>query len=132
MLMKGETTNYTNLKGYSYRLFERAEINLRGPFYQGNTLPGQPLIPMIGRFQPNTREARAVALLHEVGHLVRGRDGNWLLPEDGSNADISAHNTARVIAACGEQIQLLRKIKVEAELAALHAPPTPELVAGNN
>src|SRR3954469_4909450 len=44
--------------GFSYRLFEKAEVNVLGSFYQGNNLPNRPIMPLVGRFEPNTREAR--------------------------------------------------------------------------
>jgi len=131
VIMKGNTMIFTDPSGFSYRLFQRAEINLNGPFYAGNQLPGRAIIPRVGKFEPNTREARVAALLHEVGHLVRGVDGRWLLPDDGWNSDVSRANTEKVIAICGGEIRQLKGITFEAELADLQTPPRPELVAGN-
>ena len=37
-------------------------------------------VPGVGAFQPNTREARTLILLHELAHLIRGKDGRWLIP----------------------------------------------------
>jgi hypothetical protein len=114
--MKGNTTIVTSaLTGFTFRLFDKAEVNLEGPFYRGNTLPGRSRIPRIGPFEPNTREARATTLLHELGHLVRKPDGRWALPNDGSNWAESEENTRRVLDVCGDQIRNLHNFSFEAE-----------------
>lgn len=107
-----------DLTAFSYRLFAKAEVNTLGPFYRGNTLPNQPIVPRVGRFEPNTREARVTVLLHELGHLVFSKEGGWLLPDDGYNPSISQANTDRVIAVCGEQIRNLHKFTFEQQLIA--------------
>lgn len=112
MLVRDEGT------GFSYRLFERAEVNLLGPFYQGNNLPNQPVVPTVGRFEPNTREARVTVLLHELGHLVFSKEGGWLLPDDGYSPSISQANTDRIVSVCGEQIRNLHKFTFEQQLMA--------------
>ncbi len=128
--MNGEITNVQDISGFQYRLFKRAEINMLGAFYQDSRLSNHGSIPTIGQFQPNTREARVTVLLHEMGHLVRGADDQWLLPDDGNNPGVSHDNTQRVITACGEQIRSLRGISFEAELAALQSSAgTAEFVA---
>lgn len=117
--MAGETMMVRDGQtGFSYRLFEKAEVNLIGAFYRGNNLPNQPIVPRVGPFEPNTREARVAVLLHELGHLVYSKDGGWLLPDDGYNQSISQANTNRVLAACGEQISNLRKFTYEQQLMA--------------
>ena len=114
--MKGETTIITSaLTGFTFRLFDRAEVNLEGAFYQGNVLPGRGRVPRIGPFEPNTREARVTTLLHELGHLVRRADGQWVLPNDGSNQADSEENTRRVLDVCGEQIRALHNVSFEEE-----------------
>jgi hypothetical protein len=114
--MKGETTIITSaLTGFTFRLFDRAEVNLEGAFYQGNMLPGRGRVPRIGPFEPNTREARVTTLLHELGHLVRKADGQWVLPNDGSNLADSEENTRRVLDVCGEQIRALHNVSFEEE-----------------
>jgi hypothetical protein len=114
--MKGNTTIVTSaLTGFTFRLFDKAEVNLEGPFYRGNTLPGRSRIPRIGPFEPNTREARATTLLHELGHLVRKPDGRWALPNDGSSWADSEKNTRRVLDVCGDQIRNLHNFSFEAE-----------------
>jgi hypothetical protein len=106
--------------GFLYRLFEKTEVNLLGPFYQGNAGPNQPLMSKIGRFEPNTREARVTVLLHELGHLV-AKDGDWILPDDGYNPSVSEANTARIVAVCGEQIRNLHKFTFEQQFLAMQA-----------
>jgi hypothetical protein len=120
--MKGETTIVTSaLNGFTFRLFDKAEVNLEGPFYQGNLLPGRGRIPRIGPFEPNTREARVTTVLHELGHLVRRPDGRWVLPNDGSNWVDSEENTRRVLDVCGEQIRGLHSFSFEEEFLGAQA-----------
>src|SRR5258708_16802535 len=115
--MSGETTIIMSmLTGFTFRLFKEAEINLDGPFYRGNAFFGLERAPQIGPFEPNTREARVTTVLHELGHLIRGRDGQWLLPNDGENAGESEANTRRVLNVCGEEIRALHNISFEEEL----------------
>lgn len=93
--------------GQTYRLFEKAVLNNEGPFYRRHASAGANPIPRVGRFSPATREARALILLHELGHLLRGADGKWLLKDDGHDAHLSARNTAVVEDNCGAQIRAL-------------------------
>lgn len=90
---------------YSYRLFDKALLNSNGPFYIGKDFPlvGHP--SGVGRFQSNTREARTLMLLHELAHMVRKPDGEWLIPDDGGDSEQSRANTARVEEQCGQQIK---------------------------
>jgi hypothetical protein len=114
--MYGSTTTVQHSPtGFSFRTFGNADINLSGPFYRGNVL-NEPHVPSIGRFSPNTREARVTLLLHELGHMVKGPDNRWLLPDDGSDPELSHENTFRVVSACGKQIESLSKLSVAAEL----------------
>jgi hypothetical protein len=93
--------------GISYRLFDQAEINSSGAFYRSKTFPAEPLVPNVGSFRPNTREARVLILLHELAHLIKGRDGAWLIPDDGNDAQLSRSNTLTVESRCGQQIRAL-------------------------
>ena len=116
--MTGETTNVLNLRtGFKYRLFDKAEVNLNGPFYQASGLPNRPKVPHVGTFPPNSREARVTLLLHELGHLIRKPDDHWLLGDDGNDTWQSEENTQRVIEACGKQIRGIHKFSFEAELS---------------
>jgi hypothetical protein len=105
--MTGKATKVTSDRYLlSYRLFAQAKLNLSGPFYSGNALRiGRSVVPSIGKFPPNTREARVTILLHELGHLIERPDKQWVLPDDGASADLSEENTERVIAVCGKQIR---------------------------
>ncbi|HEX8633076.1 MAG TPA: hypothetical protein VF703_02880 [Pyrinomonadaceae bacterium] len=93
--------------GAAYRLFERAVVNSVGPLYL-RPLQAQAQRRAIGRFPSDTRAARALILLHEIGHLVRGTDGRWLLPNDGHNAELSVRNTVTVENYCRRQLTTLK------------------------
>lgn len=88
----------------AYRLFEAATINTRGPFLKTKVFPAEPNVPPVGGFRPNTREARVLMLLHELAHLVKGQDGNWLVPDDGDDPALSKHNTELIESQCRAQI----------------------------
>ena len=90
--------------GASFRLFEKAIVNSEGAFYQRRFDPMQRRPRNVGSFAPGTRPARALILMHELGHLIRGRNGEWLLPDDGSDSWQSKQNTARVERACRAQL----------------------------
>ncbi|MCA1616208.1 MAG: hypothetical protein LC800_19320 [Acidobacteria bacterium] len=134
--MSGGYYNVTHAPtGQTYRLFEKAVLNNEGPFYRRHVSAGANLIPRVGGFGPATREARALILLHELGHLLRGADGEWLLKDDGHDAHLSARNTAVVEDNCGAQIRALAAQPdapraaddVAARLAAESGPPPDEL-----
>jgi len=91
--------------GVSYRLFEKAEINNLGAFYRAKMFPSEPLVPNMGSFAPNTRQARVIILLHELAHLIKSKDGTWLIPDDGHSAALSRTNTGTIESVCGEQIR---------------------------
>lgn len=114
MRMSGSTTNHMSLHdALSYRLFQKAELNLEGPFYRRSLYYSD---LSIGGFLPNTREARVTILLHELGHLIGSRDRQWLLPNDSASEDLMRENTKRVIRACREQIKRLRRISFARQL----------------
>jgi hypothetical protein len=91
----------------SYRLFATAELNTQGPFYKAKVFASDPYVPAVGSFGPNTREVRALILLHELAHLVRGKNGTWLIPDDGDSPQLSRLNTSTVESRCGKQIRAL-------------------------
>jgi hypothetical protein len=106
--MSGDYTKFHDaLTGASYRLFEEATINSNGPFAM-RVPPPWSARRQIGRFPAETRQARALTLLHELGHLMQGANGKWLLPNDGSNAELSDRNTRTVEAHCVEQLLALK------------------------
>jgi len=93
--------------GISYRLFANAELNTEGPFCKAKVFSAEPFVPSVGSFQPNTRQARALILLHELAHLIQGKEGNWLIPDDGDSPQLSRQNTNTVESRCGKQIRAL-------------------------
>jgi hypothetical protein len=96
-----------NITGASYRLFERVSVNSIGPLHVP-PVAAQTRRHLIGRFTSDTREARALILLHEIGHLVPGVDGRWLLPNDGRNAELSLRNSGTVESHCLKQLTALK------------------------
>jgi hypothetical protein len=93
--------------GASYRLFEEVAVNSIGPLYVQPMLTHVPR-RLFGRFSSDTRAARALIILHEIGHLVRGADGHWLLPNDGDNSELSRRNTNTVESNCLKQLTSLK------------------------
>lgn len=124
--MSGPTiTGLDNVTGQRFRLFEKAELNLEGSFFRGNTSLYEAKTPPVGEFQPNTREARAAILLHELGHVLRKADKTWILPDDGRDESVSRNNTRIVINACREQIVSLSNLSFQHELTAARAIVSP-------
>jgi hypothetical protein len=116
MRMSGPTTIFRNgVTGFSFRIFEKAEINMAGSFYRGNT-PSGGRIPLIADFQPNTRKTRLALLLHELGHLVRGTDKKWVLSDDGNDIDLSIKNTEHVVEICRDEIESVTRMTVTEQL----------------
>lgn len=108
--MSGTTTNVFNTKTKNqYRLFDKVSINGNGPFYRNKLTNTQAYISGIGRFAANTKEARVLMFLHELGHVVKGTSGDWLLPDDGVDESKSRENTKKIEDVCGEQIKNLGK-----------------------
>jgi hypothetical protein len=107
LVMSGDYTTYQDGKsGASYRLFDEAAVNSNGPFFVVPPPSGARF--QVGRFPAATRRAKALMLLHELGHLIRGPAG-WLLPNDGGNAALSDRNTRTVESRCIEQLLALRE-----------------------
>ena len=108
--MSGDYTNVLNAATQvKYRLFDKASLNSGGPFYRRSNSPNGVTLSGVGSFPPNSREARVLMLLHELGHLMRGANGKWLLPDDGRDMAASLRNTRMVESACGEEIRALAK-----------------------
>ena len=134
--MRGETMIVLNNRtGFRYRLFDKIEVNLDGPFYRPSGLPNRPNLSRIGTFRPSSREARVTLLLHELGHLIPKPDGQWLLRDDGNDTWQSEENTQRVIEACGKQIRELHRFSFEAERSqaeydARNQPAVGEVLSG--
>jgi hypothetical protein len=105
MRMHGETINAKNTRlNAHYRLFSKVSINTNGPFFRKANFRSERTIFGVGTFGPNTREVRLLILLHELGHLIQGPDGTWLLPDDGGNEELSRNNSSKIEKVCGEQI----------------------------
>ena len=94
--------------GASYRLFDRTLVNTNGSFYQRRVELMREYPSDIGDFAPGSRQARALILLHELGHLIQDEDGAWLIPDDGHNGPQSKANTLRVQQACRVQLETLK------------------------
>lgn len=108
--MSGAITNVVRMEtGRKHRLFDKVSINSNGAFYRHRNSETQASIYGVGRFQPNTRGARVLMLLHELGHIVQA-EGKWLLPDDGHDADLSRSNTRRIEDVCGREIRNLGKV----------------------
>jgi hypothetical protein len=114
--MSGTTTMFRNATtGFSFRMFEKAEINMQGSFYRSNS-PLEHRIPLVADYQPNTRKTRAALLLHELGHLVRGADKKWILSDDGHDMDLSIKNTEYIVDVCREEIEYVTRMTVAQQL----------------
>jgi len=108
--MSGETTNVLNAKTMKqYRIFEKVLLNTNGPFYRKQFSVTNPQVHRIGSFDADTKEVRVLIFLHELGHLIRGDDGKWLLPDDGRSDEISRKNSQNIEEVCSEQIHNLSK-----------------------
>jgi hypothetical protein len=125
--MTGQTMIVTSaITHFTFRLFDKVEVNLDGPFYRGNVSSARVKVPQIGPFEPNTREARVTSILHELGHLVRRPDGQWVLPNDGDDFGQSQENTRRVLDVCGERIRAVRNFSFEEELLGARPNTVPQ------
>src|ERR1051325_8675356 len=91
--------------GASYRLFEKTMVNINGSFYQRRTDPMRKFPSYVGNFAPGSRAARALILLHELGHLIQGDNGAWLIPDYGFNGEQSKANTLRVQQVCRRELE---------------------------
>lgn len=110
MRMSGPVTSVLNVRTKTaYRLFDKVSVNANGPFYRSTVSRSEPTLPRIGSFLPNSREIRVLILLHELGHLMKGTEGNWLLPDDGGNVELSRANSQKIATVCGDQIRGLSK-----------------------
>jgi hypothetical protein len=108
IVMSGEiTTGHDAQSGTGFRLFEKVVINMKGPFFQSFNPKTHKFFNKIGDYPANTREARVLMLLHELGHLMPGSGAHWLLPDDGGNFPQVIANTAMVLNKCGEQVKAL-------------------------
>jgi hypothetical protein len=96
-----------NAAGVFYRLFGMTAVNTNGSFYQRRADPMRNIPADVGSFLPGSRPARALILFHELGHLIRGKNGAWLIPDDGYDSEKSKANTVRVEKMCRAQLSAL-------------------------
>lgn len=105
MKMSGAVVNVFNAATQkAYRLFDNVTLNANGPFYRKSISSFEPATPRLGSFDANTREARVLIFLHEMGHVVKAEDGNLLLPNDGNDPDLSRRNSKKIEDVCGDEI----------------------------
>lgn len=133
MRMRGTTTNTEDARTNArYRLFDKVAINANGAFYKRGNFRSEQTIPGVGSFGANTREVRVLILLHELGHLMRGQDGDWLLPNDGGNEQLSRDNSRKIEEVCGEQIRGLKDDGAQRNLALRNQTAEKLVLDGNN
>ena len=94
--------------GASYRFFEQTMVNINGSFYQRRADPMRKFPSDVGNFSPGSRAARVLILLHELGHLIQNKNGDWLIPDDGFNGEQSKANTLRVQQVCRKELEALQ------------------------
>lgn len=124
--MSGDAVNVFNIKTKrKYRIFNKVSINSNGPFYQ-RKFSMSLSVPGVGTFQPNTKEARVLMFLHELGHVVKDENGKWLLPDDGRNEAQSRDNTRKIEEVCGNQIKKLGKGDIAMDSASGKQMPREE------
>jgi hypothetical protein len=108
--MTGKTLYVKNIRTNVYfRVFEKTLLNENGSFYRRRTGSPETRIPNVGSFSPATREARALTLLHEMGHLTRAPSGGWLIPDDGNDSEMSRSNTQRIQRICITELKTLSR-----------------------
>jgi hypothetical protein len=93
--------------GVSYRVFEKTMVNTNGSFYQRRADLMRKFPSDVGNYAPGSRAARALILLHELGHLIQDENGEWLLPDDGFDDTQSKANTLRVQQVCRKELNAL-------------------------
>lgn len=117
--MSGTTSSILNtITNREYRLFKNVAINANGAFYKSKYVNSFQSLPGIGTYKSDTREARVLMLLHELGHSVKADGGKWLLPDDGNDEKLSRRNSSEIEKVCGKEINTLRQTKGKAELTA--------------
>jgi hypothetical protein len=111
MRMSGAVTTIHDARTKkNYRLFQKVSLNSRGPFYRKKSALWEPTVPRVGTFEPDTKEARVLILLHELGHVTKGSDGQWLLPNDGQDEGLSRANSYKIEEVCEKEIHGLSKV----------------------
>jgi hypothetical protein len=123
MRMSGPTTNIHDARTKkNYRSFDKVSLNSNGPFYRKTTALWEPTVPKVGTFEPNTKEARVLIFLHELGHVMKGSDGYWLLPDDGKDETLSRANSYKIEDVCEDEINSLSKVATMKDLGKYKDP----------
>jgi len=123
MRMSGAVTSIHNARTKkNYRIFDKVSLNSRGPFYRNKSGFAEPMVPRVGSFEPNTKQARVLIFLHELGHVMKGSDGRWLLPDDGKNEELSRANSYKIEGGCDDQIHSLGKVSTMKDLGKFKDP----------
>jgi hypothetical protein len=123
MRMSGAVTTVHDARTKTnYRLFEKVSLNSRGPFYRKKAAHWEPTMPKVGTFEPDTKEARVLILLHELGHVMKGSDGHWLLPNDGKSEELSRANSYKIENVCEDEIRSLGKVITPKDLGKYKDP----------
>jgi hypothetical protein len=123
MRMSGLTTNIHNARtNIKYRIFDKVSINSRGPFYRKKAAHWEPTVPKVGTFEPNTQQVRVLMLLHELGHVMTGSNGQWLLPDDGQDEGLSRANSRKIENVCTDQLHNLGKVGLMKDLGKYKDP----------
>jgi hypothetical protein len=97
-------------------------LNSYGPFYRKKTAVWETTVPKVGNFEPNTKEARVLILLHELAHVMKGSDGHWLLPDDGKDVGLSRANSYKIEDVCEDEIKSLGKVATMKDLGKFKEP----------
>ena len=97
-----------NVSGAEYRLFDEAAVNSNGPLTNRGQRRSDGRLAMVGSFNADTRAARALIFLHELGHLIPRSGGGWILPNDGGDFALSERNTNLVESKCRQQLSAIR------------------------
>ena len=61
-------------------------------------------------------------LLHELGHVMRGPDGQWLLQNDGEDEGKSLANSQKIEDVCEGELSTLSKIVATEDLGKFKRP----------
>ncbi len=105
--MKGSATYVKDVRtGATFRRFETVIVNYNGSFFRDRG-PDFRHLPRVGSFSANSRAARVLVLLHELGHMIRRSNGNWLIPDDGRQSYQSNQNTRLIERTCANELRLL-------------------------
>jgi hypothetical protein len=116
--MSGTTASVLDFQtNRAYRLFEKVIINGNGPFFRSK-YPDSASLPGIGTYGPDTRQARVLMLLHELGHTIKSDEGKWLLPDDGGDESLSRRNSMKIEKVCAEEISNRSRVEGKTEETA--------------